>query len=75
MLARRSAALRAATTSVRARFPGFQPDVVTTLAITANEVQEILDEFSLHVEEVVKSFVREIEANPAPETIYHYTDD
>jgi len=49
--------------------------VVTTLAITANEVQEILDEFSLHVEEVVKSFVREIEANPAPETIYHYTDD
>ena len=41
MLARRSAALRATTTSVRARFPGFQPDVVTTLAITANEVQEI----------------------------------
>jgi hypothetical protein len=61
--------------SVRARFPGFRPNVVTTLAITANEIQELLDGFSLHVEEVVNSFAREIEANPAPETIYHYTDD
>jgi hypothetical protein len=43
--------------------------------ITGKEIEEILDKFSLNIEEVVNSFAREMDANPPPATIYHYTDD
>jgi hypothetical protein len=61
--------------SVRARFHGSGPNVIATAPLTAGEIEEILDGFSVDIEEVVNSFAREIDATPPPATIYHYTDD
>jgi hypothetical protein len=43
-------------------------------ALTKKEIDETLDKFSSHIEEVVNSFSREMDAKPPPRIIYHYTD-